>query len=84
VGSRRLVIDTGGLIQLVAGNERARAFLDHASRAVTVRTGDFSGLRHLKRAAGENFVCGVILHAGRRSLSFGDGMWAVPIAALWS
>jgi uncharacterized protein len=49
----------------------------------TVTDGDFRGLRKLKAAAGKRFTAGVVLYDGEISASFGDGMFAVPIRALW-
>lgn len=51
--------------------------------AATVSTADFRGLRKLKDAAGARFVGGVVLYDGETSASFGDGMHAVPLRALW-
>ena len=49
----------------------------------TVTAADFRGLRKLRDAAGKRFVRGVVLYDGETSASFGDGMHAVPIRALW-
>ena len=49
----------------------------------TVRSEDFRGLRHLSRRLGTHFKAGLVLYAGGESLSFGGGMRALPIAALW-
>jgi len=51
--------------------------------AGTVTAGDFRGLRKLKEAAGKRFVGGVVLYDGEASAPFGDGLYAVPIRALW-
>lgn len=52
-----------------------------ASATVTAR--DFRGLRKLREAAGKRFACGVVLYDGETSASFGDGLFAVPMRALW-
>ncbi len=44
---------------------------------------DFRGLRKLREAAGKRFAIGVVLYDGEASVSFGDGLYAVPIRALW-
>ena len=49
----------------------------------TVRGSDFKGLRKLARTAGARFAGGVVLYDGELSLSFGDGLHAVPIRRLW-
>jgi len=47
-----------------------------------VQFSDFKGLQKLKTLAGQDFVTGLVLSDGEQALSFGDGQWAVPIAAL--
>jgi hypothetical protein len=44
---------------------------------------DFRGLHKLKDAAAKRFATGVVLHDGEMSAGFGDGLYAVPIRALW-
>ncbi len=51
--------------------------------AASVTEADFRGLRKLQSAAGERFRCGVVLYDGEHALSFGAGLLAVPIRALW-
>ncbi|MEV4217353.1 ATP-binding protein [Nonomuraea sp. NPDC049725] len=68
------------------------AVLEHASgdivgveikAAETVRGDDFRGLRHLQSRLGNRFIAGFVLYAGQESLSFGAGLKALPLAALW-
>ncbi|MEV0593435.1 ATP-binding protein [Nonomuraea cavernae] len=68
------------------------AVLEHASGEVvgvevkaaeTVRGDDFRGLRHLQSRLGSRFVAGFVLYAGEQSLSFGERLKALPLAALW-
>ena len=49
----------------------------------TVGPADFRGLRRLREAAGRRFVAGAVVYDGETSASFGDGLFAVPIRALW-
>jgi len=51
--------------------------------AASVTNADFRGLRKLKDAAGKRFAAGVVFYDGEISASFGDGLYAVPIRALW-
>ena len=51
--------------------------------SATVTAADFRGLRKLKEAAGRRFAGGVVVYDGETSASFGDGMHAVPLRALW-
>jgi predicted AAA+ superfamily ATPase len=51
--------------------------------AATVTAADFGGLRKLKAAAGKRFAAGIVLYDGEASVGFDDGLYAVPIRALW-
>ena len=51
--------------------------------SATVTAADFRGLRKLKDAAGRRFSTGVVLYDGETSAGFGDGLYAVPVRALW-
>ncbi len=68
-----IVIEQGG--RVLAGIE--------VKASATVTAADFRGLRKLKSAAGKRFTCGVVLHDGEISASFGDGLHAVPLRMLW-
>lgn len=51
--------------------------------SATVTAADFRGLRKLKEAAGKRFAAGVVLYDGETSAGFGEGLYAVPVRALW-
>lgn len=51
--------------------------------SATVTAADFRGLRKLKEVAGKRFAGGIVLYDGETSAGFGDGMYAVPVRALW-
>ena len=50
--------------------------------AASVNSGDFKGLRRLRELVGVPFVTGIVLYDGALALSFGDGLWAVPLNRL--
>ena len=52
--------------------------------AATVTARDFAGLRYLRDKLGERFKTGVVLYTGKRTLSFGDRLAAVPLCGLWA
>jgi predicted AAA+ superfamily ATPase len=52
--------------------------------AATVRPKDFAGLSHLREKLGTSFKSGVVLYTGKRTLSFGDRLAAVPLCGLWT
>ena len=51
--------------------------------AATVRPEDFRGLRRLKDAVGDLFACGILLHDGERIHRTAQGLFAMPVKALW-
>lgn len=52
--------------------------------SATVRPRDFAGLRRLRERVGERMRCGAVLYAGARTIQVADGMWALPLQALWA
>jgi predicted AAA+ superfamily ATPase len=50
----------------------------------TVRSDDFRGIARLARRHGDQFLAGVVLHAGGQPASFGDRLRAWPISTLWT
>ena len=49
----------------------------------TVRPDDFKALARLEAAAGDQFVCGILLHDGERIQRAASRMFAMPIKVLW-
>jgi hypothetical protein len=68
-----LVLERGG---------RELAGVDVKASA-TVTSPDFRGLRKLRDAAGKRFAARVVLYDGESSVGFGEGLFAVPVRALW-
>jgi uncharacterized protein len=52
--------------------------------SATPSKSDFSGLTHLRGKLGSRFRAGVVVSTGAETLPFGERLWAVPVAALWS
>lgn len=50
----------------------------------TVGAADFSALRVLKDQLGARFRSGVVLYLGDQIVPAGDGLWLVPVSALWA
>ena len=48
-----------------------------------VKSDDFKGLEMFRDIAKDDFTCGVVLYAGNNVVSFGEGLLAVPLSALW-
>ena len=67
---------------VVEDGARARAGVE-VKAAVTVTAADFRGLRKLREAAAKRWAAGMVLYDGEVSASCGDGLFAVPVRALW-
>ncbi len=52
--------------------------------SATVRPRDARGLKRVRERVGKRMVAGLVLYAGERTLSLGEGLWALPLSALWS
>ena len=51
--------------------------------AASVTKADARHLTWLQQQLGDQFIRGIVLHTGRMTFPLGDGIWAMPIAALW-
>jgi predicted AAA+ superfamily ATPase len=49
----------------------------------TLRESDFKGLTRLKESAKSDFHIGILLYDGDMTASFGENLYAVPLAAIW-
>ncbi len=77
--------DRNGLeVDLVLADGQGGIVGIEVKAAVTVRAADFRGLTALRDRLGDQFRAGVVLHTGAHTLSFGDRLTALPLAALWS
>jgi len=47
-----------------------------------VNAGDFKGLKKRQSRASDALLTDLVQYDGHQVLSFGDGLWAVPLAAL--
>ena len=64
---RRIIISVSGTSRLPYGIHLIEALTDIEAKAAT----------------GERFVAGALLYNGDHCLSFGTGIYAVPLSALW-
>ncbi|MDI9411937.1 MAG: ATP-binding protein [Bacteroidia bacterium] len=74
----------GAEVDIVIKHSGARVSGVEVKASSTVHPTDFRGLRRLREATGKRFTCGVVLYDGEVTVGFGDGMFAVPLAALWA
>jgi predicted AAA+ superfamily ATPase len=52
--------------------------------AATPAQEDFRGLEELRESRGGEFVAGILLYCGEQTIPFGDRLWALPVASLWT
>lgn len=52
--------------------------------SATVHARDFRGLAHMRKRLGPRLVTGAVLYAGEQTLPYGEGLWALPLNALWT
>ena len=70
-------------VDAVLENRRGQVVGIEVKAASTVRPDDFRGLRHLADRLGDDFLTGIVLYTGPRTLSFGPRLRAMPVSALW-
>ncbi len=71
-------------VDIIILNEEGQILGVEVKLAASVSEKDFKGLKHFKKQYLERFVGGHIFYDGERVLSFGEGMYAVPIQCLWA
>lgn len=70
-------------VDIVLEDGSARLAGIEVKAAASVNEADLRGLRKLRVVAGKRFVAGIVLYDGEATVAFGDGLFAVPIRALW-
>lgn len=70
-------------VDCVIENARGECFAVEVKSSASLSRKDFCGLKRLKEIAGGRFKMGVLLYDGERVASFGEGLYALPIDALW-
>ena len=70
-------------VDVVLQDARGRIVGIEVKASSTVHGDDFSGLRHLARRAGDDFLLGIVAYTGASTAAFGDRMRAMPISAIW-
>ena len=73
----------GQEVDLILHTPRGEVIGIEVKASASVRAEDFRGMRHLKDKIGSNLLAGIILYTGSVTASFGNGMRALPISALW-
>jgi predicted AAA+ superfamily ATPase len=77
--------DRNGLeVDLVLEDSHRRVAGIEVKAARTVSKAEFRGLEFLRDKLKDRFSLGVLLYTGPDVLPFGDRLWAVPYAAMWT
>lgn len=76
-------VSRGPEVDLVLERTNGRVIGIEAKATDTVDATDFRGLVELRERLGDEFVHGFVCYTGRRTLSFGDRLTALPISAVW-
>lgn len=80
--------DSGGAeVDLIVEADDGRVVAIEVNASSTPRSDDFSGLTLLRDRldrSGGHFVAGIVIHTGDRRRSFGDRLYALPAADLWT
>ena len=71
-------------VDCIIENSRGKCFAVEVKASATLTSKDFQGLKRFKEVAKGNFKLGVLLYDGDHVTSFGDGLFAVPLGALWA
>lgn len=71
-------------VDLVLENDSRHLAGIEVKTSSNVDAHDFKGLSFLKARTGKRFMLGVVLYTGRDPVRFGEKLWALPLAALWT
>lgn len=74
----------GREVDLVLEADNGRIVGIEVKAAATIDRRDFTGLEALREVAGARFHRGVVLYTGTEPLPFGQRMFAMPIASVWT
>jgi len=70
-------------VDFVLEDARGRLVGIEVKKTASPSSSDFKGLRHLREMTGKRFLRGALLYTGAESVSFGEGLHALPVSALW-
>jgi predicted AAA+ superfamily ATPase len=73
----------GTEVDWVLEDSRGRVVGIEVKATASPSSRDFNGLRAFAAAVGKRFHRGIVLHTGTTAAPMGDGMWALPVDALW-
>ena len=74
---------SGAEVDWVLEDARGRLVGVEVKATASPTASDFKGLRAFAANVGARFHRGVVLHTGSATVPLGDGLWAMPVEALW-
>ena len=74
---------SGQEADIVLEDRKGRLVGIEVKASASVNKDDFKGLGALHELVGNRFFRGVVLYSGTESVAFGDGLYALPIPAMW-
>ncbi len=70
-------------VDIVIENEASELIGVEVKAGASIVPADLGGLRRLADATAGKFRAGAILYDGAETVSFGGGVWGVPMRTLW-
>jgi uncharacterized protein len=70
-------------VDIVVEDNRGRVVGIEVKAGATATSYDFKGLRQLKQATGDKFICGLVLYDHEKIIPFGERLFAAPLSILW-
>ena len=71
-------------IDFLITNERGRTVGIEVKAGESVNSGDFKHLVWFQERVGKDNFTGIVLYAGKEVQAGGNGLFAIPMSALWS
>jgi predicted AAA+ superfamily ATPase len=71
-------------IDIIIENNLDEIIAIEVKGSATLSQKDLNGLKKLKEISKERFKIGLLLYDGDHTTSFGDKLYAAPLATLWS
>jgi predicted AAA+ superfamily ATPase len=71
-------------VDIIAESKSGSVVAFEVKAALSVKGSDFRHIAMLRDKLGDDFVHGFVVYFGRHVLSFGDGLTALPVGALWA
>lgn len=75
--------EAGREVDVVLEDHKGRIVGIEVKAAMAIGSNDMTGLKHLREAAGDKWVRGILLHPGLGITPFAKDLHTVPLSALW-